>query len=88
MVPIEENKIEKSIPILEKPKVALFIVSYDAENHIAGVLNRIPEALQSTFREVFIYFKSAPSSLSAFEKRELDTDITLCNWEKIEDSTF
>ncbi len=60
MIPIDENKIEKSIPILEKSKVAVFIVSYNAEDHIASVLSRIPEALRSKFREVFLYFKSAP----------------------------
>lgn len=46
--------IEKTKKILSKYKIALFIVTYNAEKHIENVLSRVPEEIRNYFVEVYI----------------------------------
>jgi len=44
----------EAIALLEKHRVALFIVAYNAEGHIQQTLKRIPEIIRHRFTEIFI----------------------------------
>lgn len=46
--------IEKAKKMLEKYKVAIFVVVYNAECHIENVLNRIPQEIREQIAEIYI----------------------------------
>lgn len=52
--PVNPEKLKLAKEILLRKKVAVFIVAYNAEKFIEGVLLRIPEEIRHLFVEIFI----------------------------------
>ena len=61
-IAVNEKEVEKTIRLLEKYKVAVFIVTFNAENHLFSVLKRIPEKLRDRFAEIYIIDDSSSDS--------------------------
>ncbi len=51
---VAEADLEAAIAFCSAARVALFIVAYNAEQHLESVVRRIPEALRPAFDEIFI----------------------------------
>jgi glycosyltransferase involved in cell wall biosynthesis len=62
---VDEDSVERAVAVLERKKIALFIVAFQAEHFIASVLDRIPPRLREHFAEVLVIDDS--SSDSTFE---------------------
>jgi glycosyltransferase involved in cell wall biosynthesis len=67
--PLDEDAVAAAEEVLERTKVALFIVAFQAEHFIASVLDRIPERLRSLFSEILVIDDS--SSDLTFETARL-----------------
>ena len=67
--PLDEDAVTAAEEVLERTKVALFIVAFQAEHFIASVLERIPERLRSLFSEILVIDDS--SSDLTFETAHL-----------------
>lgn len=52
----------KVLKILETKKVALFIVAYNAENHIEKTIRRIPEYISQNLKEIYLIDDSSKDS--------------------------
>lgn len=65
----------EALALLKKHRVALFIVAYNAEDHIQQTLKRIPEIICQHFTEIFIIDDSSQDATIAVAKKtaeELD----------------
>lgn len=51
---LQDDDLQETKEMLAKHKVAVFIVAYNAKNHIEGVLNRIPREIRNSFCEIYI----------------------------------
>ncbi len=51
---VDDDAVAAAEAVLERTKVAIFIVAFQAEHFIASVLARIPERLRSRFAEILV----------------------------------
>lgn len=66
---VDEGDVASAAKTLERVKVGIFIVAFEAERFIASVLDRIPERLRALFVEVLVIDDS--SSDHTFETAQL-----------------
>jgi len=56
------DAIQEAIKILQTKKIALFIIAYNAEEHIEKTISRIPEAIRNLFSTIFVIDDSSTDS--------------------------
>lgn len=61
----EIEEVDRARAFMDRTKVAVFIIAYNAEMHIHSVLDRIPKALRDKFAEVYIIDDSSTDSTFA-----------------------
>lgn len=61
-IKVNASELEKCKAVLAKHKIAVFIVAYNAEKFIEGVLSRIPEDLRNRLAEVYTIDDSSKDS--------------------------
>ena len=66
---LDEDAVSAAEEVLERTKVAIFIVAFQAEHFIASVLDRIPPRLRDLFAEILVIDDS--SSDLTFETARL-----------------
>jgi glycosyltransferase involved in cell wall biosynthesis len=67
--PIDEQAVDAAVETLQRTRVAIFIVAFEAERFIASVLDRIPGRLRDLFAEILVIDDS--SSDLTFETARL-----------------
>jgi glycosyltransferase involved in cell wall biosynthesis/SAM-dependent methyltransferase len=67
--PLDEDAVTAAAEVLQRTKVAIFIVAFQAEHFIADVLDRIPPRLRDLFAEILVIDDS--SSDLTFETARL-----------------
>jgi glycosyltransferase involved in cell wall biosynthesis len=53
-VALDDRAVEAACDVLERKKIAIFIVAFQAERFIASVLDRIPARLRDLFAEILV----------------------------------